>query len=262
MEKRIRSPNYPSLSLPEAVQRVAQVYRNQHTHGAPREVVAKSMGYNSLNGASATAISALIKYGLLEGRADEIRVSDRAMRILHPESREEKVEAVREAAKEPSLFRELAEKFPGTMPAEPVLRNHLVRSGFAPSAISSVILAYRETNEFVEDEVGAYDSVSPPATVEVPAMHFSTQPESGPNPTASLNSNLVQGVERYLGQYHFEGGGSLRIVVDGEVDTEKALSMAETLINMKRVELQSRDVPMPVADQPLPENDDESDADT
>src|SRR5665213_535998 len=99
------------------------IFSNQHTHGAPREVVAKSMGYNSLNGASATSISALVKYGLLDGRGDEIRISDRTMRILHPQSAEEKASALREAAGEPVLFRELAEKFPGRMPSEEILRN-------------------------------------------------------------------------------------------------------------------------------------------
>src|SRR5271155_5888309 len=116
MDKRVRSPNYPSLSLPEALEKVKLVYERQHTYGAPREVVVKSMGYNGINGASATAISALHKYGLLEGRGEEVRVSDRAMRYLNPMSDEERAEAIRDAAFEPTLFRELSEKFPGRLP--------------------------------------------------------------------------------------------------------------------------------------------------
>src|SRR5665213_3524203 len=149
------------------------IFSNQHTHGAPREVVAKSMGYNTLNGASATAISALIKYGLLEGRGEEIKISDRAMRIMHPQSQAEKAEAIREAATCPDLFQELAEKFPGRMPAEDVVRSYLIRRGFAEAALSPVVLAYRETNEFVEREGSAYDS--PQATPsEAPQVHQST----------------------------------------------------------------------------------------
>src|SRR5438445_9958319 len=116
MDKRHRSPNYPAISLPEAISKVTAVYQSLHTHGAPREVVAKGMGYNSLNGASATAISALHKYGLLERSGDEVKVSERALRILHPHSLTEKAQAIREAAREPQLFGELAERFPGRLP--------------------------------------------------------------------------------------------------------------------------------------------------
>src|ERR1700733_12477276 len=98
MDKRVRSPNYPALSLPDALVKVASVYRELHTHAAPREVIAKAMGYSGLSGASATAVSALHKYGLLERVGnEEVRVSERAMRIMHPHSPDEKAKAVREA---------------------------------------------------------------------------------------------------------------------------------------------------------------------
>ena len=113
MDKRIRSPNYPAISLPDAVTKVTTLYRAIHTHAAPRAVVAKGMGYNTLNGASATAISALHKYGLLERIGDEIKVSERALSILHPHTPQEKADAIRAAAGEPALFAELNERFPG-----------------------------------------------------------------------------------------------------------------------------------------------------
>jgi hypothetical protein len=228
------------MSLPEAIQRVTLVYKNQHTHGAPREVVAKSMGYNSLNGASATSISALVKYGLLEGRGDEIRVSDRAMRIMHPQSHEEKSEALREAAASPELFREIAEKFPGRMPAEEVLKNYLIRDGFAPNAVPSVILAYRETNEFVEREAGAYDSGNSPPSEPVmqpnpqPAQHRSVP---GVFAQPAVSPIIIDGNQRLLASYPFEGGGSLEIRVVGDISTEDALDMVETLVELKRKEI-------------------------
>src|SRR6185312_6437688 len=155
MDKRVRSPNYPALSLPEALEKVKLVFEHQHNYGAPREVVVKSMGYTGINGASATAISALHKYGLLEGRGDEVRVSDRAMRYLNPMSDAERAEAIREAAFAPALYRELSEKFPGRLPSEEVLRSFLIRNGFSPAAVSGVILSYRQTMELVEGGGGA-----------------------------------------------------------------------------------------------------------
>src|SRR5262249_12421477 len=150
------------MSLPTAIEKTEVLYRNQHTHSAPREVAVKSMGYNSLNGASATAISALHKYGLLERIADEVKVSDRALQIFHPHSPEERAAAIRAAAAEPQLFAELAQRFPGQLPNAELLRNYLVRNGFSPAAAEHVISAYRETSEFVKREAGAYDSHSEP----------------------------------------------------------------------------------------------------
>ncbi len=240
MDKRVRSPNYPSLSLPEALEKVKLVYDRQHTHGAPREVVVKSMGYNGINGASATAISALHKYGLLEGRGDEVRVSDRAMRYLNPMSAEERAEAIRDAAYEPTLFRELSEKFPGRLPNEDVLRSYLIRNGFSPSAVSGLILSYRQTIELVEGSGGAYDSASPVAETGSPMQpQHQSQPVAAP---LSFNMKAVEpiGEERPLARYDFEGGAYIRVVVSGDIETEYAISSLEKLLAMKREEIEQR----------------------
>jgi hypothetical protein len=236
MDKRIRSPNYPALSLPDALDKVLAFYRNLHGHSAPREVAVKAMGYNSLNGASATAISALHKYGLLERVGDEVKVSERALRILHPHSPEERVQAIREAGAEPALFAKLAERFPGRFPNEELLRNYLVREGFAPSAVSHVILAYRDTSELVEREVGGHDSG--PETAPEALM----QGAGGLRVDATIIKKppAIQGDARQIVRYDFEGGGYVQLLVGGSIDTEAALNMTETLLKLKRAELQAK----------------------
>jgi len=236
MEKRIRSPNYPAISLPDAIGRVTALYRAIHTHAAPREVVAKGMGYNTLNGASATTISALHKYGLLERVGDEVKVSERALSILHPHTPQEKAEAIRAAAAEPALFAELAERFPGSMPNEDLLRNYLLRQGFAPAAVASVIAAYRDTSDMVAAEGQGYDSASSPATQGRPM-----QPPALISTHELLAKSLIsQGDTRQIGQYNFEDGGFVRIVATPEIDTEEALSMVETIVDLKRKEIERR----------------------
>lgn len=233
MEKRTRSPNYPAVSLPDAIQKVTAIYGNLHTHAAPREDVAKAMGYNSLNGASATAISALHKYGLLQRDGEEIKISDRAMRILHPQSPEERATAIREAGSEPELFRELAERFPGRLPNEELLRNYLVRRGFAPPAASHVILAYRETSELVDRETGAYGTPATTNTAEAPMQPSVSLPPS----MFSGKYQQIQDDSREVGRYNFEGGAFVSIRVGGGLSTEEALDMIETLIELKRKEI-------------------------
>ena len=171
MDKRIRSPNYPAISLPAAIDKIRALYDAQHTHAPPREVIAKNIGYNSLNGASATVISALNKYGLLQREGEDLKVSERALRILIPHSNDERAAAIKEAAEDPPLFGELTERFPGQAPNEALLRNYLLRKSFAPSAVSGVITAYRETSEFVSRHGGAQDSGQEHAPHEAPRMH-------------------------------------------------------------------------------------------
>ncbi|MGY4475221.1 hypothetical protein [Bradyrhizobium sp. USDA 3364] len=236
MDKRIRSPNYPAISLPDAIGKVTALYRSVHTHAAPREVVAKGMGYNSLNGASATAISALHKYGLLERVGDEVKVSERALSILHPHTPQEKAEAIRAAAGEPTLFAELADRFPGAMPNEDLLRNYLLRKGFAPGAVGQVISAYRETSEMVGGEERGYDSAQPFETKETQVL----SPPLHKDAEVFLKHTISQEDGRQIARYDFEEGGFVRIVASPEIDTEEALSMVETMIELKRAEIARR----------------------
>src|SRR6185312_12335088 len=127
---RVRSPNYPSISLGEAMVRVAQIFGEEHRHPTPREVVAKHMGYSGVNGASLSAISALLKYGLLEQEGDTYKVTDLAIALTHPQTPAEKAAAVQTAASKPALFAELLNQFKGRLPSDENLRAYLIRRGF------------------------------------------------------------------------------------------------------------------------------------
>src|SRR5579863_3582825 len=125
--KRVRSPNYPSMSLVEAVQQIQKLFGKIGQHPAPRDAVATSMGYSGLHGASATAISALIKYGLLERIGEDYKLTERAMRIIAPHDQGEKAHALHEASQEPALFAELIDHFKGEVPIDDLLRSYLLR---------------------------------------------------------------------------------------------------------------------------------------
>jgi hypothetical protein len=155
---RVRSPNYPALSLAETVERVGRVFQKEHRHPSPKDVVIKGMGYGSVNGASLSALSAALKYGLLDRQGDQYRVSDRALTILHPHTPEEKAEAIRAAAAAPPLFADMMKDFPGSIPSDENLRAYLIRRGFAAGALTSVIQAFRETLEVVTPETTGYDA--------------------------------------------------------------------------------------------------------
>ncbi len=172
---RTRSPNYPILSLGEAIARVRTIYEKQHTHPATREVLAKLLGYGGLNGASGTVVSALSKYGLLEGRNEQLRVSGLALDlILHRRGDPEYADALQTAAFMPALFRELRDQYPGRLPSEHSLRANLVKKGFNPKAVDDAIRNYRDTIEFVDAETGDTDTEFPDESPHEVAMQ--TQP--------------------------------------------------------------------------------------
>lgn len=155
---RVRSPNYPQFSLPEAISRIQKIHAAEQHLAAPREVLAKHLGYGGMNGKSSAALSALGKYGLIEDApGDKLRVSQLALSILHPKDDHEKAAAIREAATRPGLFVEIANEWPDGTPSDQNLRSYLIRKNFSVDAIDRVIKSYRETVELVTQESGAYD---------------------------------------------------------------------------------------------------------
>ncbi len=147
---RNRSPNYPAISLGEAIQRIQAIYRQQQQHPTNREVFAKLLGYNSLNGASAVLISALSKYGLLEGHGERLRVSALGQDLsLHRPDDPEYAAAVEQAAFTPTLFRDLHERYPNGLPSDHSVRVDLVKGRFNPKTVDGVIRVYRDTLDLV-----------------------------------------------------------------------------------------------------------------
>jgi len=153
MATKARSPNYPQISLARAIELTAKLYNEAHTHKASSAVVASALGYTSLNGASMSAISALKKYGLIEGVGDnEFKVSKDGLTIVvDPKSSTERATAILRAAFRPSLFAELRTEYGDKPPkSDDFLRAFLLKRGFVQSIVDTPIRTYRETMELVE----------------------------------------------------------------------------------------------------------------
>jgi hypothetical protein len=162
---RQRSPNYPNLSLPDAIARVRRVFDADRRAPLDRSVVAKHMGYSGISGAADKTIGSIMQYGLLErvGKG-EVRVSQTAVDIFHPENVDQRRAAIATAALMPPLFRSLREKVPQYIPSSDALRSYLMRQNFLDRAISPVISAYTETCQFLEQE-NAWGSAGAPEDV-------------------------------------------------------------------------------------------------
>lgn len=180
---RIRSPNYPQIGLGASIERVRMIYKSKRQNRIDRDTAVKLMGFGGYNGASAGVLSAINKYGLLVGDAGgekEMKVSDLAVRILVPHDDEEKARAIADAAGNPPLFKELAERWPDDPPSDHSLRSYLTRRGFADSALESVIKSYEDTHALVRETMTQYGA---PLDADEEPDDVDVQQSEPPRPT-------------------------------------------------------------------------------
>lgn len=197
--KRHRSPNYPAISLEEALPRIQQIYEREFTHAADTNTLAQAIGYSGSNGASDVVLSALKKYGLLEHVGNkEYKLSNLAIDIvLHQQGEPERIKAILEAAFTPPLFAELHDEFGiNPPPSENNLRVRLLKREFNPKTVGDVIRAYRETIELVAREAPEYNkgaSVGLPPLQKAAGTYVGTFLDGAPKVnTAAQQSPKIQ----------------------------------------------------------------------
>lgn len=154
-----RSPNYPALTLREAIERIKQVYAAQHHYPATKEVVAQNLGYGGINGKSLALIGALKRYALLQADGENLRVTDDAISILNlPEDNPERAVALKRAAFASPVFAQLYETYGDKPLADAVLRHDLLKKKFLQKAADEVIRIYRDNLELVTQQTPGYNA--------------------------------------------------------------------------------------------------------
>ena len=150
--KRLRSPAYPAIDLPEALQKAEAIRIEEGKNPTNVDTALYHWGYKPKNGTGLVALSALIKFGLLEdeGSGDERRVklTPLALKILldnRPES-PERLAAIRETALMPSIHAELWKKYQGVLPFDTTLSFYLRHDrSFQDEAAERCIKVLRST---------------------------------------------------------------------------------------------------------------------
>ncbi len=150
---RVQSPGYPNVALPKAINIVRKIFEADRRNPIDREVAARHIGYAGLSGASDKTLASLAHYGLTEKTGKgEIRVSQLAVDILHPNKPQDRSDALLEAAFKPQVFKDIRARFSGDTVSEAALKSYLIRENFLDRAVGPVIQAYMETTRFLEHE--------------------------------------------------------------------------------------------------------------
>lgn len=186
-----RSPNYPAIGLRDAVEAVRAIYDKEKKTNVSGDVIAGNLGYSSLSGNARTKISALKKFGLLEGDERKgMHVSDLATRILFPSGAKDQIASLQEAALTPELFKMLYSEFRDG--SDEAMRHNLInRLDFAPQGANQLIAAFRDTYAFAGLNLKEYNNSETSDKSEAQTVH--TQPNSALSESPRGIGTLVGG---------------------------------------------------------------------
>lgn len=150
-----RSPNYPGISLPKAIELAQTVYDDVAQHELPVASLTSKWGFKKpTTGPASTTYAAMKKYGLIEdhGTGDSRvgKLTDLAVEILHPSS-PDRQGAIQRAALNPAIHKEWWERYRLKIPPWEALEWDLVEKGpWTATGLRGFLREYRETMTFAK----------------------------------------------------------------------------------------------------------------
>lgn len=153
---RARSPNFPAVTLGDAVERARAVFKEEGRNFAHEDTILAHWKYKPRSGGGWSVLAALKSYGLLTqdgvGNTRRYRVSDSALRLVMKIGNEhsaERQEVLKDAALKPRIHQELWNKYSGSLPSNQTLEYELVSNwGFTPGAAKEFVPRFRDTIAF------------------------------------------------------------------------------------------------------------------
>jgi hypothetical protein len=182
---RERSPNYPAVGFKTALELAQKIWAAEKRHPMTPTLAVRRMGYMGLNGKSTVVLSALRKFGLIEGSGVEVKIADEAIPLMVlPVDAPERPALIRSMALRPQLFQEVLADSGEALPSDENLKARLqMNLNFTETAAETVVRALRETVEFL--------SGLPPTPVPLmPPAGSPTDPLTAPGAATSAFSPL------------------------------------------------------------------------
>lgn len=229
---KVRSPNYPLMSLGPALEAIRPAFKAENRNKMSRSVLAKHLGYTSLNGRALGKIGAVRAYGLLDGSGDELRISDDAVIALNaPQGSPERTEALGRLGWRPSLFQELRKDFPDTLPSLDNLKFTLIKRQFTPDAAEKAAKSYLATVNLVSGIPDAYTGADDDEDGEDEVVGKGKAKVHSPPPprgTPPAKGKIMDG-ERELTAGLLSKDASFRLIVNGQVGVKEIERLIQKL---------------------------------
>ncbi len=257
-KKRMRSPNYPYISLERAVTLAENLFDSNKRYSVPLAAAAKSWEMSPTSSSIPRFIAALLSYGLLDSEGEKqdkrVKISDLAFKIIidkRPNSLERK-RALIEAAMVPIIFQKLTAHFPDGLPGDETLKYTLIADfKFNPESAGDVIKVFRETIDYTqfyesgiisEERTGSAEAsmvnggvndmstkVSNPVERSVSTQRFGLHSDL-PKP-GTLGIGIDSSLEREVAKYPVGKDTSIRLIATGKI-TQKAIKKLIAILEL------------------------------
>jgi hypothetical protein len=152
-----RSPRYPSIDLGYAVEMAQKFFDHAKRTVAPSQNVATYWGFSDSSSGWRLALAALKQYGLLESvggkKSGEVKLTDLALKILLDtrQSSTERDEAIKQAALNPEIYKEVWLHWGGNVPDEATFRTYLtLHKDFNENSVLGFITDFKKTISFAK----------------------------------------------------------------------------------------------------------------
>jgi hypothetical protein len=223
--KKIRSPQFPFISLQKAVERATVFEAEYHQHSARATLAAKVWGYAEKSSGGIQTIAALVAYGLMtdEGSLEnrELTLSQAAMTILKDARSGAAAAAIKAAALTPKALADLWTDWRNQRPPTPECISTLHQDKqFSEDAATRLLEIYDANIKYAG--LDASDKISPEEAGDQEresddGKDKRPDPKRHQRPQTSGEVQLMEN-ERVL--YAHQNGPSqgFRLVVTGDVD--------------------------------------------
>ncbi|HEX8675670.1 MAG TPA: hypothetical protein VF700_00530 [Segetibacter sp.] len=220
-----RSAAYPSISIPTALDFVAEIYKNFRSVFAKRDDI-----LNLIEGSQIRFIAAGSYYRFLNREKDTYQVSELYKAIVQFTSEKEKKTALLEAFQSPKLYKELIEKFDGDqLPKELVAhlsRFHKITFDAAPIAADIFIKNAKYCG--ILDDNNVLNFKKKLSVIEVSDGHLNEETREIKKEEATHNNT-----EKSL----TTGEGEVKTPPLQTNDIEKKQILLEEMVNEERVKI-------------------------
>ena len=217
-----RSPNFPFITLENALNRAQQFYNEEKRGAAPFLSAAIHWSYSPQSSGALQTVSALKNYGLMSEEPSAsgrmLRLTDLALRILldmRPGSKE-RIEFMREAALLPAVALKVYSKWTDALPSPATLNHYLVLDrGFSQANAVRTAQILIDNQEFANVLNSGTQSEQTEKSEEVNS-HHEPMKQSIPLPAVTGTSNLTLGRSQQLKMERIKDSDNLDIVLQFE----------------------------------------------
>lgn len=228
LKKRHRSPNYPTVGLREAVDRLKTFYSRDGKAGAPPDIAAVHIGFSKPHGQAMSVLAALKRFGLVAESGGRIVPTQRGIEIANLRDDDpRKIAALQAAVLEPTLYRELIDQHRETgWPDPDVLESELITyKNFNPNSAGGFVKDLFDSIEFAGlSDLATLESRQEPEMPEPPAVQEPRQPTTKTVMQGAMKLNVPITARTYAFDISIprEVKGELRIVGEfGKEDLER-----------------------------------------